>query len=55
MTIARSCQINAVGSNSEAYSDDREQVMAERPLVSRVSCRSCRDSVRGGMRTITLR
>lgn len=43
--------ICVVGSNSEAYSDDREQVVAEKPLISKVCCRFCHDLLRGGMRT----
>jgi len=52
---ALAIRIRAVGSNSEAYSDNREQVVAEKLRTSGVSCLSCHDSGRGGMRTMPLR
>jgi len=45
----------AVGSNSEAYSDFRGQVVAEKQVIFRVSGWPCHDSMRGDKRTITLR
>lgn len=46
--------VRAVGSNSEAYSDDRESKGVEVTLMFRVSCFSCYQAIRG-KRTITLR
>ncbi|MFQ2072466.1 hypothetical protein ACK33Z_05560 [Aeromonas veronii] len=40
-------RVRAVGSNSEAYSDDREREVAERPLMFRVFCFSCYQDIRG--------
>ncbi len=42
------------GSNSAAYSDDRESKGVEVTLMFRVSCFSCYQDIRG-KRTITLR
>ena len=55
LSLGRGAAICVVGSNSEAYSDDREQVVADKQVIFRVSCWLCHDSVRGGKRTITLR
>ncbi len=46
--------ILSCGSNSEAYSDERESKGGEAPLMFRASCFSCYQDIRG-KRTITLR